>query len=44
MSNTREIFPQVPVWTSSGNKNAKFLALTDFFNYHFDNGGGIVIY
>ena len=44
MSNVREIFPQVPIWTSSGNKNAKYLALTDFFNYHFDNGGGIVTY
>jgi hypothetical protein len=44
MSNTREISPQVPIWTSNGNKNAKYLALTDFFNYHFDNGGGIVTY
>jgi hypothetical protein len=44
MSNTREIFPQQPIWTSNGSKNAKYLALTDFFNYHFDNGGGIVTY
>jgi hypothetical protein len=44
MSNTREISPQVSVWTPSGSKNAKYLALTDFFNYHFDNGGGYVTY
>jgi hypothetical protein len=44
MSNTREIFPQQPVWTPSGNKNAKYLALTDFFDYYFDNGGGVVRY
>jgi hypothetical protein len=44
MSNTREINPQVPVWTPNGSKNAKFLALTNFFNYNFDNGGGIVTY
>lgn len=44
MSNTREINPQQPIWTSSGNKNAKYLALTDFSNYHFDNGSGVVSY
>jgi hypothetical protein len=44
MSNTREIFPQQPIWTSSGSRNAKYLALTDFYNYNFDNGGGMVIY
>ena len=44
MSNTREIFPVQPVWTSNGTKDAKYLALTDFFGYHFDNGGGTVTY
>jgi hypothetical protein len=44
MSNTREIFPQQPIWTTDGTKNAKYLALTDFFNYHFDNGGGTTRY
>jgi hypothetical protein len=44
MSNTREIFPLQPIWTTDGTKDAKYLALTDFFGYHFDNGGGTVTY
>jgi len=44
MSNTREIFPQQPIWSASGTKNAKYLALVDFFNYYFDNGGGYIRY
>ena len=44
MSNTREINPQVPVFTQNGVKNAKFLALTDFYDYHFNDGGGTVVF
>jgi hypothetical protein len=44
MSNTREIFPQQPIWTTNGTKNAKYLALTNFFGYNFDDGGGTVRY
>ena len=44
MSNTREIFPLQPIWTTDGTKDAKYLALTNFFGYHFDNGGGVVRY
>jgi hypothetical protein len=41
--NTREIQP-IQVWTPSGNKTVTFLALTNFFHYHFDNGIGKVEY
>jgi hypothetical protein len=43
MSNTRQIQP-IQIWTSSGNKEINVLALTNFFDYHFDNGSGKVEY
>jgi hypothetical protein len=43
MGNTRQIQP-IQVWTPSGNKTATFLALINFFDYHFDNGTGKVEY
>lgn len=43
MSNTRNIQP-TDVWTPSGIKVATILSLTNFFNYHFDDGGGEVTY
>lgn len=43
MSNTRPIQP-IQVWTPNGLKSATFLGLSDFFDYHFDNGGGMVTY
>lgn len=43
MTNTREIQPK-QIWTNLGEKNATHLALTNFFNYHFDNGGGTIVY
>lgn len=41
--NTREIQP-IQVWNPSGNKTVTFLALTNFFGYHFDNGTGKIEY
>ena len=32
------------IWSPSGEKNATVFALTNFYNYHFDNGGGLVDY
>jgi len=43
MSNTRTIQPTT-VWTPTGEKSATIFALTDFFGYYFDNGGGTVTY
>ena len=43
MSNTRQIKP-VQIWTANGQKEASVLALTNFFDYHFDDGNGKVIY
>ena len=43
MSNTRQIKP-VQIWTANGQKEASILALTNFFDYHFDDGNGKVIY
>jgi hypothetical protein len=43
MSNTRQIQP-IEVWTSQGLKTASILALTNFYDYHFDNGNGKVTY
>lgn len=43
MSNTRNIQPKT-IWTPSGDKNATLFSLTNFFNYHFDDGGGQVTY
>lgn len=41
--NTRNIQP-INVWTENGQKNATILSLSNFFNYHFDNGNGVVEY
>lgn len=41
--NTRNIEP-VSVWTTNGPKNATILSLSNFFNYHFDEGSGTVEY
>lgn len=43
MSNTKQIQP-VQVWTANGQKEVSILALTNFFDYHFDDGGGKVTY
>ena len=43
MSNTRQIKP-VQIWTANGQKEASVLALTNFFDYHFDDGNGKVTY
>lgn len=43
MSNTR-IIQSTTVWTPTGEKSATIFALTNFFDYHFDNGGGMVTY
>jgi hypothetical protein len=41
--NTRQIQPK-PIFTQDGEKNATILALTNFFDYHFDDGSGKVNY
>lgn len=41
--NTKNIEP-VSIWTPNGQKNATILSLSNFFNYHFDNGSGVVEY
>lgn len=41
--NTRQIQPKT-IWTPSGEKTATFFALTNFSNYRFDNGPGLVSY
>ena len=43
MSNTKQIQP-VQIWTPDGEKSINVLALTNFFDYHFDDGGGKVEY
>ena len=43
MANTRQIEPTL-IWSPSGNSEATFLGLIDFFNYHFDGGGGTATY
>jgi hypothetical protein len=43
MSNTRKIQPKT-IWSPAGEKNATLFALTNFSNYHFDNGSGLVDY
>jgi hypothetical protein len=43
MANTRQIEP-TSIWSPTGNVEATFLGLIDFFNYHFDNGGGTATY
>lgn len=39
MSNTRTIQP-IQIWTTSGIKTATMFSLSNFFDYHFDNGSG----
>lgn len=41
--NTRQIQPKT-IWTPSGEKIATIFALTNFSNYRFDNGPGLVSY
>jgi len=41
--NTRIIEPKT-IWTPSGEKTAIIFALTNFTNYRFDNGPGLVSY
>ena len=43
MTNTRPIQP-TNIWTDSGNVSAIYLGLTNFYDYHFDNGTGTVEY
>ncbi len=43
MAKTRQIEPTL-IWSPTGNSEATFLGLIDFFNYHFDNGGGTATY
>jgi hypothetical protein len=43
MSNVKEILPK-SVWTDSGEKSANYLSLTNFKDYHFDDGPGVVMY
>ena len=41
--NTRQIQP-INIWTPNGNTEITYLSLFDFFDYHFDDGGGKVRY
>ena len=41
--NTRQIEP-IQVWTPNGTKTITVLALSNFFDYHFDDGSGKVEY
>lgn len=43
MANTRQIEP-VSVWSPNGQTDAIYLGLINFFDYHFDNGGGTATY
>ncbi len=43
MSNTRQIQP-ITTWTPEGEKTITVLALSNFFDYHFDDGAGKVQY
>lgn len=43
MANTREIQPTL-VWSPTGQVSAVYLGLINFFDYHFDNGGGTATY
>ena len=43
MANTRQIQPTT-IWSPSGNTSATFLGLINFFDYHFNNGGGTATY
>jgi hypothetical protein len=41
--NVRPIQP-IPIWTPQGEKSLTYLALANFFDYHFDGGSGKVTY
>lgn len=41
--NTRQIQPK-SVWFNNGEKSATILALSEFYGYHFDDGGGVIRY
>ena len=43
MGNTRKI-QTITVWSPSGEKSIDTLSLTNFFDYHFDDGGGKIEY
>jgi len=43
MGNTRNIQP-IATWTPEGEKSMTILALSNFFDYHFDDGSGKVEY
>jgi hypothetical protein len=43
MRNTRQI-ETLKIWTPTGEKDVHLLALTNFYDYHFDNGNGKVEY
>jgi hypothetical protein len=43
MSNTRSIQP-ITTWTPEGEKTINLLALSNFSDYHFDDGAGKVEY
>ena len=43
MSNIKQIQPK-QIWTEKGDKVSTLFALTNFANYHFDNGAGLVSY
>jgi hypothetical protein len=43
MSNNKQIQP-INIWSEEGNKQASVFALTNFFDYHFDDGNGKVTY
>lgn len=43
MSNTKKIQP-ITIWTPSGNRQITVLSLSNFYDYHFDNGEGKVNY
>jgi len=43
MANTRQIEPTI-IWSPMGNATATYLGLINFFDYHFNNGGGTATY
>ena len=43
MSNTRQIQP-ISTWTPDGEKEISVLAVSNFYDYHFDNGSGKIEY
>ena len=41
--NIKKIQP-IQIWTANGQKEINLLSLTNFYNYHFDDGAGLVTY